>query len=185
MSGICEAPGTIKIVEIEERTVVDIIEIVVIEGIIAGIPSPIQVGQRFNVILAIGRIAVGQNIGLLFVHVTFIEFAHHLVQSDVILRRSGTSGYRRRGRTVLIFVPIFVPVFVLVIVAAATYSVATTAHVAASAIRAGAAGTTGAVTSLHGQCYLWPNFHAGCYSPILIYPRGKKELIPVLRKLNL
>lgn len=178
MSSIREASCTIKIVEIEERAVVYVIKIVVVKGIIfiAGISSPVQVRQRFDVVLAIGWIAVRQDVGLLLVDVTFVELAHHLVQSDVIFRRSGASRNRRPGRTVLILVPviIFVPVFVLVIVAAATDSVATTAHVAASAIAAGAAAA--AVTPLHRQCYLRPNFHARRYSPILVYPTGGNGL---------
>lgn len=77
----------LQVVQIEKRAVVNIIELVVLERIVlvAAILAGIDVRQRVDVILAVGRIAVRQDIRFLLVHVALVELAHHLVQGDVVL----------------------------------------------------------------------------------------------------
>ena len=101
VAGIGKVAAALETVQVEERAVVDVIEFVVLEWIvfIATVLAGVDVRQRVNVILTVGRVAVRQNIRLLLVDVALVELAHHLIQRDIVLGRANAARHRGCRRT--------------------------------------------------------------------------------------
>lgn len=86
----------LEAVQVEEGTVVDVVELVVLKRIVlvAAVLAGVDVRQRVYVVLAVSWIAVRQDVRLLLVHVALVELTHHLVERDVVLGRARAARHR-------------------------------------------------------------------------------------------